>query len=151
MVRLHEKGNHLADQPCSRELIDALLAFARARGGARCVPGHPSYDPNSPVFYYLDSTPDRPHALTSRRFDTLNRRVQLALPWAKSIAYSGHDLRHTLATMVERDAGFETARRTLRHSGTETTSTYTHANIGDVARAVARLTGRPHPLAPDET
>ena len=147
MVRLHEMGDHLADQPCSRELIDALLNFARTRGGTCCIPGHPGYDPNAPVFYYIDSSPERPHSLTSRRFDSLHRRVQLAIPWAKSIAYSGHDLRHTLGTMIEREASFETARRALRHAGAETTSTYTKATTQDVARAIARITGRPHPLA----
>jgi hypothetical protein len=30
--------------------------------------------------------------------------------------YSGHALRHTIATMVERQAGFETARKMLRHA-----------------------------------
>ena len=145
-VGLHEKGGVLAYQPCSLELIDFLLAHAQARGGNRCRPGHPDYDPSAAVLYYRDSTPERPHAVTARRFDTLHRRVQLALPWARSIAYTGHDLRHTLGTMVERDAGFETARRALRHTGTETTSTYTKASARDVARAVARITGRSHPL-----
>ena len=91
-IRLHEKGNKTAEQPCSAELIAHLLQFARARGGNRCVPGHPDFSPNAPVFYFKDSTEAVPHPITGRRFDTLHHRIQLGLPWANSIAYTGHDL-----------------------------------------------------------
>ena len=147
MVTLHEKGNTFEAQPCSRELINFLMDFAAQRGGDTCIPGSPTYDPNAAVFYFKDSTPQRPHRMTGRRFDTLHRRIQLTLPWANSMSYSGHALRHTIGTMVERLAGYETARRTLRHGGESTTGTYVKAGTADVARAVSAITGSSHPLA----
>lgn len=147
MVGLLEKGNRYEDQPCSLDLIDFLMNFAAARGGDVCVPGSALYDPNAPVFYFKDSTPEHPHPVTSRRFDTLHRRVQLTLPWANSMSYSGHALRHTIGTIVERQAGFEVAKRMLRHGGTNTTDTYVKAGPVDVAKVIAEITGRPHPLA----
>jgi integrase len=146
-IHLLEKGNRLDAQPCSLQLIEFLLAFAKSRGGDVCVLGSPRYDPNAPVFYYKDSTPETPHRVTGRRFDTLHRRVQSALPWANSMSYSGHALRHTIATMVERQAGFETARKMLRHARVRTTDTYTEASTADVARAIAAITAQDHPLA----
>lgn len=141
-----EKGNLLDAQPCSLELIDFLAAFAESRGGGRCTPGHPTFDPNAPVFHFKDSTEAKPHAVTGRRFDTLHGRVQRALPWANSMSYTGHALRHTIGSMVERHAGFETARLMLRHAATETTNTLTKASTTDVARAIAEITGRSRPL-----
>jgi hypothetical protein len=143
-----KKGNNYESQPCSLELIDFLLALAAARGGDICVPGSPNYDPNAPVFYVKDSTPERPHPVTGRRFDTLHRRIQLTLPWANTMSYSGHALRHTIGTIVERLAGFEVAKSTLRHGGTNPTDTYVVAGPVEVARAISQITGRPHPLAP---
>ena len=63
------------------------------------------------------------------------------------MSYSGHALRHTIATMVERQAGFETARKMLRHARVRTTDTYTEASTADVARAIAAITAQAHPLA----
>ena len=147
LIHLLEKGNRLDAQPCSLQLIEFLLALAAARGGDACVPGSPHYDPNAPVFYFKDSTPERQHPVTGRRFDTLHRRIQSALPWANSMSYSGHALRHTIATMVERQAGFETARKMLRHARVRTTDTYTEASTADVARAISAITAQAHPLA----
>jgi len=147
LIHLLEKGNRLDAQPCSLQLIEFLLTLAASRGGDACVPGSPHYDPNAPVFYFKDSIPDTPHRVTGRRFDTLHRRVQVALPWANSMSYSGHALRHTIATMVERQAGFETARKMLRHARVRTTDTYTEASTADVARAISAITAQNHPLA----
>lgn len=146
-IGLLEKGNHYEGQPCSLDLIDFLLAFAASRGGDVCVPGSSTYDPNAPVFYFKDSTPEHPHPVTSRRFDTLHRRIQLTLPWANSRSYSGHALRHTIGTIVERQAGFEVAKSTLRHGGSAgPTDTYVVAGPVEVAKAISEITGRPHPL-----
>ncbi len=150
MIGLLEKGNRYDEQPCSLELIDFLMALAASRAGGICVPGSALYDPNAPVFYFKDSTPERPHPVTSRRFDTLHRRVQLTLPWANSMSYSGHALRHTIGTIVERQAGFEVAKRMLRHDDSSTTDTYVKAGPIEVAKAISQITGRPHPLARDD-
>ena len=147
LATLREKGNRLDTQPCSADLIQFLLDFAKLRGGDQCDPTSSNFNPNAAVFYFKDSTPEEPHPVTGRRFDTLHQRIQLALPWANSMHYSGHALRHTFGTMVERQAGYETAKRALRHSNSSTTDTYVKAGPIDVAKAVAALTGKSHPLA----
>jgi hypothetical protein len=51
----------------------------------------------------------------------------------------------------ERNFSYAVARAYAGHSGKNdagTTSTYVRADIYEVARAVAELTGEPHPLAP---
>jgi integrase len=146
-IDLWEKGNKIGSQPCSLQLISHLLALAEVRGGNRCVPGHPEFDPNAAVLYFKDSTPKKPHALTTRRFDTLHKRIQLTLPWANSTRYSGHFLRHTMATFVERLAGYQTARQFLRHAGSSPTDSYVKAGITEVAQAISTITGFSHPLA----
>jgi integrase/recombinase XerC len=147
MVDLWEKGNKVGSQPCSLELISHLLALAQNRGGNRCLPGHAEFDPNAPALYYKDSTPEKPHPISTRRFDTLHKRIQLALPWANSARYSGHFLRHTISTMVERLAGYQTARQFLRHAGSGPTDTYVKAGTTEVAQAISAITGFSHPLA----
>ena len=123
-----------------------LREFAISRAGEVCDRSSKKFNPNARVFYYKDSTRQFPHAITSRRFDTLHKRIQLSLPWANSMNYSGHALRHTIGTMVERLAGYETAKRMLRHAGTSQTDTYVKAGPVEVARAVSTITGRNHPL-----
>jgi len=100
------------------------------------------------VFWYRarGSQPCRP--LTGRRYDTLFQRVQATLPWADQVAFTAHGLRHTAGTLVERLAGTQVARRFLGHADRTVTDTYTDASEAEVAAAVARLTGQPHPLAP---
>ncbi|MEI7895207.1 MAG: site-specific integrase, partial [Myxococcales bacterium] len=145
MISLLEKGNKERLQPCSVELLGALRSNAEARGGARCVIGHPDFDPAAPVLYFKDSTPAKPHPVTSRRFDTLHRRIQLALPWANDAMFSGHALRHTSATMIERIAGFQSAQRFLGHHPNKPTDTYTIASPEEVATAWSTMTGKAHP------
>lgn len=148
MIRLSEKFELERDQPVSSELIAALRAHAIERGGPRCDPTSPSYDLESPVFWYRarGSQPCRP--LTGRRYDTLFQRVQATLPWADQVAFTAHGLRHTAGTLVERLAGTQVARRFLGHADRTVTDTYTDASEAEVAAAVARLTGQPHPLVP---
>jgi integrase len=147
MVTLHEKGNREDQQPCTLELMTFLSELAVERAGDICRPGSSSYNPNARVLYYKDSTPKNLHPITSRRFDTLHKRIQQSLPWANSISYSGHALRHTIGTMVERMAGYEVAKRMLRHAGTSQTDTYVKAGPVEVAKAISNITGRDHPLA----
>lgn len=147
MIRLHEKGDRHDDQPVSAELIDALTALAIARGGARCDPASPDYDPAAPVFYYKGSTPQTPHRLSERRYDTMYKRIQLTLPWANEIMLTSHCLRKTGASIVERIAGSEVARLYLRHGRRNVTQTYTEAPLRRLVEAAEVYTGRPHPLA----
>jgi len=147
MVTLHEKGNRQDQQPCSKELLAYLSEIALKRAGDICRPGSSIYNPNAKVLYYKDSTPTELHPITSRRFDTLHKRIQQSLPWANSMSYSGHALRHTVGTIVERMAGYEVAKRMLRHAGTTQTDTYVKAGPVEVAKAISQITGFGHPLA----
>lgn len=147
MLRLHEKNKKDADQPVSAELLVALQSHAIERGGERCDPSSPSFDPDAPVLYFKDSTPTRPHPLSERRFDTLYRRVQKSLPWAKETMVTNHSLRKTGASIVERIAGSETARHFLRHGRRNVSQTYTEASMERLAEAVEVYTGRRHPAA----
>jgi integrase len=148
-VRLFEKGRREREQPASAVLIAALAEHAARRGGGRCRRDSDTYDPSAPVLYYADSTPQRPHALTSRRFDTLHQRVQRAHPWADEMMYSGHAMRHTLGTVVERMFGSRVAAAVLGHGPKRVTDQYTQARLTERADALSAITGQPHPLASD--
>lgn len=148
-IRLLEKGNKVREQPCSAALIEHLLAHAARRGGRRCVVGSPDFDPGAAVLYQRRSTPDDPRSVTTRRFDTLHKRLQRSLPWANDMSFTAHSLRHTAGTAIERIAGGQVARVALGHARSNTTDIYTDATLAEVAAAVAILTGSPHPLAPE--
>ena len=144
-IVVFEKGRKERAQPCSAELIEFLLGHAATRAGARCVPGHPDYDPASPVLYFKDSTPEKPHPVSGRRFDTLYQRIQLTLPWANESMVCSHAVRHTSSTLIERIAGFQVAQKFLGHGPNRPTDGYTKATKAEVVAAVSTMTGRPHP------
>ena len=160
IVEVFEKFGVYRDQPVSAELIAALRAFAASRGGPRCDPSSAEYDPTAPVFYYgrprkrpgkdgrgAGAVAGTPWPLTSRRYDGLHERLQQTLPWAAEIELTAHALRRTGATIVERIAGTQVARAFLGHSQRNVTETYTGARgLEEVAEAVSKMTGRPHPL-----
>lgn len=146
-VRLMEKGRREREQPASTELIEALAAHASRRGGPRCVRDGVGYDPPAPVLYYADSTPSAPHPLTSRRFDTLHARIQRAHPWADEMMYSGHAMRHTLGTLVERRFSSAVAAGVLGQGPKKTTDFYTQARLAERAAAFAAVMGEDHPLS----
>jgi integrase len=85
--------------------------------------------------------------ITRRRYNTVFDRARPCLPWAERTSVSAHILRHTAITAVERHAGFAVAQAFAGHSATSVTGTYTRARLGEVAAAVAALTGEAHPLA----
>jgi hypothetical protein len=60
---------------------------------------------------------------------------------------TAHVLSHTAITAVERIAGFAVAQRFAGHGPNSVTGTYTKADIAEVAKAIAMLTGEHHPLA----
>jgi integrase len=149
-ANLREKGRKDREQPLSVELLDALLAHAARRGGSCCVPGHVEFDPNAKVLYFTDSTIERPHPLTSRRFDTLHDRIQTALPWANEMMYTGHVLRHTTGTIVDRLRGPKVAAAMLGHRPRRPTDGYTQARLDEIVEAHSVLTGKTHPLSTEK-
>jgi hypothetical protein len=63
---------------------------------------------------------------------------------------STHWLRYTTLTWVERNFGYAVARAYAGHTGKNdagSTTTYIQADIHEVASALTKLTGEPHPLA----
>ncbi len=150
-IRVIEKYGDVREQPVTSELIEALLAHAERRGTC----DGQALTPASPVFYYRPKTDKatgqkRPHPLTTRRFDSLYERLRKTVPWADEMFMRPHDLRKTAGSLVERVAGYETARSFLGHHGTDVTQTYTSATIEEVAAAISVLTGEPHPLAGEQ-
>ncbi|NKQ59069.1 site-specific integrase, partial [Amycolatopsis sp. K13G38] len=136
LLRLHEKNNLVRWQPASPTLITALLDHHTRRG-----PGNPT----EPLLRYRDGSP-----ITTRRYDHLWHRIGLHLPWVTKQGITTHWLRHTTLTWVERHYGYAIAHAYAgHHDHTDTaTPTYLHADIHDLATALAALTGEPHPLAP---
>jgi len=143
---LNEKGRKEREQPMTLDLRNELLAHALRRNGSRCLAGSKDFDPNARVLYYRDSTPENPHPLTGRRFDTLHARIQRELLWANEMMYSGHVLRHTLGTIVERLRGTQVAEAMLGHRSSSPTDQYTRAGLDEKAEVFAVITGRQHPL-----
>jgi integrase/recombinase XerC len=135
LVRLREKGETVRWQPISPTLMDHLLVHARERG---------STDPNAHLLRYRNGSP-----ITTRRYDHLWLRIGKHLPWVATQQVTMHWLRHTTLTWIERNFGYAVARAYAGHDGKSdagTTSTYVRADVYEVARALAALTGEPHPL-----
>jgi integrase/recombinase XerC len=136
-VWLREKFDDEREQPVTPSLLQALRAQAAARGATSAEDG---------VFRTTRARP-----ITRRRYNTLFDRARPSLSWAERTPVSAHVLRHTAITAVERHAGYAVAQAFAGHRSSSVTGTYTRARIGEVAAAVAALTGEPHPLtgAPD--
>jgi integrase/recombinase XerC len=138
LILLHEKGDTVRWQPVSRTLMTHLQNHAQDR---RAPSG-------KQLLRYSSGRP-----ITSRRYDHLWARIGFHLPWVATQQISTHWLRHTTLTWVERNFGYAVARAYAGHSGGENetaTTTYVRATIHEVAAALARLTGEPHPLVSDE-
>lgn len=137
-ITLYEKGRHgkiERHQLVSRELLVALLAHANQRGDGT---------PGSPVFYYKDSTPDAPHGLGKKRYETLITRIRQDLPWARDQWMKIHDLRRTGVTFIERISGSPAVARLFAgHSNGRTLDTYDAATMDELAAAMAEYLGRP--------
>lgn len=137
LVRLREKGETVRWQPVSPTLMAHLLAHAE----------HRHAPPDAQLLRYADGRP-----ITRRRYDYLWTRLGHHLPWVATQQISTHWLRHTTLTWVERNFGYAVARAYAGHTdsgGDRTaTTTYIRAGLGEVAAAVAALTGEDHPLVP---
>jgi integrase/recombinase XerC len=139
LILLREKRNTERWQPVSATLMRHLLAHAAERGAAA--------DPTGPLFRHRNGKP-----MSESRYKTLWKRVGKRLPWVATRGVTTHWLRHTTITWGERNFGEAVAGAYAGHApkgGSEatTTSIYTKATLGEVAAAVAALTGEPHPMA----
>jgi integrase/recombinase XerC len=135
LVRLREKGETMRWQPISPSLMKHLLLHVEERGGEGT---------DGQLLRYRDGRP-----LTTRRYDHLWLRIGKHLPWVTTQQVSTHWLRHTTLTWVERHFGYAVARAYAGHDGrgdAGTTSTYIRADLQEVARALAALSGEAHPL-----
>lgn len=135
LIRLREKGETVRWQPVSPTLMGRLQVHAQERGGT---------DPNGQLLRYRNGRP-----VTARRYDHLWLRIGNRLPWVATQQVTTHWLRHTTLTWVERNFGYAVARAYAGHDGKSdagTTSTYVRADVYEVARALAALSGEQHPL-----
>jgi site-specific recombinase XerD len=136
LILLREKGETVRWQPVSPTLMAHLQQHARERHAPR----------DRQLLRYMNGKP-----ITSRRYDHLWARIGSHLPWAATQQISMHWIRHTTLTWVERNFGYAVARAYAGHaeggSDAGATSTYVRASLGEVAAALAALTGEPHPLA----
>lgn len=137
-IWLREKFDAEREQPVSRTLLDAVVCIANQRG---------SSSPDDPVLRTLHRRNDALAPITDRTYDRIFTKAQERVPWAARTPLTAHVLRHTAVTAVERVAGFAVAQAFAGHQPNSVTGTYTKAELGEVAAAVARLTGEPHPLA----
>ncbi|MFG1611047.1 tyrosine-type recombinase/integrase [Actinoplanes sp. NPDC049265] len=140
LISLREKGGTARWQPVSPTLMRYLQDHHASRG---------DNDQHGPLLLYRNG-----NRLTRRRYDSLWRRLGLHLPWVATQQVTTHWLRYTTLTWVERTFSYAVARAFAGHSGQRdigTTITYVHAQLDEVAAAVAVLTGEPHPLAGSRT
>lgn len=137
LIRLREKGGTVRWQPVSPTLMAHLLAHGQNRGGLESGQRLLRYPSGRPI--------------SSRRYDHLWKRLGQHLPWVETQQISTHWLRHTTLTWVERNFGFAVAQAYAGHTDhsrdASATTTYVRASLGEVATALAELTGEPHPLA----
>jgi integrase len=85
--------------------------------------------------------------ISRRRYNTLFDRARACLPWADRIPVSTHVLRHTAIRAIGQVGGYAAAQAFAGHQPPSVTGVYLRARPGEVATAVAVLTGEPHPLA----
>jgi len=139
LILLREKGETVRWQPVSPTLMARLVQHGQQRHAER----------DGQLLRYTSGQP-----ITSRRYDHLWARLGAHLPWVATQGISTHWIRHTTLTWVERNFGYAIARAYAGHTDssgdTGATSTYIRASLGEVATALAALTGEPHPLATPE-
>jgi site-specific recombinase XerD len=139
LVLLLEKGETVRWQPVSPTLMARLVQHGQQRHAER----------DGQLLRYASGQP-----ITYRRYDHLWARIGAHLPWVATQGISTHWIRHTTLTWVERNFGYAVARAYAGHAengnDTSATSTYVRASLGEVAAALAALTGESHPLASSE-
>jgi integrase/recombinase XerC len=125
-IVLDEKNDQTREMPITRALAEALLAHGAAR--------HPGCDR---LLHFRSGA-----CLTSRRFDSMFRRAQNELPWARAMGVSIHWLRHCTLTDVDRVAGTRVAASYAGHADDSTvTDRYTKASFEERQAVHRRLFG----------
>lgn len=137
-IWLREKFGAEREQPVSRSLIDATLQLARTRGAV---------NPDDRALRTARRRNGTCCGISDRTYDRLFERAQEHIPWAQRTPVCAHALRHTAIKAVDRLAGPTVAQGFAGHAATSVTGVYTRASLGEIAAAVAVLTGEPHPLA----
>jgi integrase len=132
-IMLGEKNNHQEMQPISMSLVIALIEFAVARGAD---------ERDDRIFRNRFFRPT-----SKKRYEVIWSNVRGELKFAHETNAATHCLRKTGATLIRKHAGMAVAEAWLRHTAESTDLIYSRATAGEVATAVADLTGEPHPLA----
>ena len=83
--------------------------------------------------YQLKKLPETERGIERRR------RQKAAVAWRKEHCWFPHQLRHTAATIIRREAGIETARCVLGHSELSTTELYAEADLAKARDIMARV------------
>ncbi|WP_250032833.1 tyrosine-type recombinase/integrase [Paractinoplanes maris] len=136
LVLLRDKGQTQRWQPISPTLTAALVAHHNERSDG---------SPDEQLLRYRSG-----RAVGRRRYDHLWQRIGTYLPWVAVQQISVHWIRHTTLTWIERHFSYAIARAFAGHAGGSeagTTATYVKATLQELARALATMTGEPHPIA----
>ena len=136
-ITLVEKRSKKREQPVTKELMESLIRFAKSRGATQL---------SDSVFRYLPNKAGVSDPLTSKRFETLWKRLGKNLPWVAIQSISGHYLRHTVLTWVDRTSGHSVARAYAGHSAGDITDSYTKVGFSEIVNAHSSITGTLHPL-----
>ncbi|MEV0712070.1 tyrosine-type recombinase/integrase [Nocardia aurea] len=152
LVYLREKGELSRWQPVSPTLMTALRYHHRTRtphdrrAGHRARNGVPiSADAETRLLRYRNGDP-----ISVNQYRHMFARIGAVVPWVAAHQVTVHWLRHTTLTWVERRYGVPVAKAYAGHTdnrGSAATLLYTRAGLPEVARALAELTGEPHPCA----
>ena len=136
-ITLVEKRSKKREQPVTKELMESLIRFAKSRGAEQL---------SDSVFRFLPNKNGVSSPLSSKRFETLWKRMGKSLPWVSAQGISGHYLRHTVLTWVDRTSGHSVARAYAGHSAGDTTDSYTKVGFAEIVNAHSSITGSVHPL-----
>jgi integrase len=136
-ITLVEKRSKKREQPVTKELMESLIRFAKSRGAEQL---------SDSVFRFLPNKNGVSSPLSSKRFETLWKRMGKSLPWVSAQGISGHYLRHTVLTWVDRTSGHSVARAYAGHSAGDTTDSYTKVGFAEIVNAHSSITGSLHPL-----
>jgi len=136
---LHDgaKNRHGGEQPITESLMNSLLAFTSERIGG-VVPDDAS------IFMNKQGVP-----ITRRWFETTAEKVRAFAPELSGdgeVWFTWHLTRHTMATLLERSAGFSIAMRFLRHdknAGVPITMTYTSVTTAELRNALEKIWDEP--------
>ena len=136
-ITLVEKRSKKREQPVTKELMESLIRFAKSRGAEQL---------SDSVFRFLPNKNGVSSPISSKRFETLWKRMGKSLPWVSAQGISGHYLRHTVLTWVDRTSGHSVARAYAGHSAGDTTDSYTKVGFTEIVNAHSSITGSLHPL-----